>query len=123
MQLPTWTIYGDLASKSNGRRIVRRGRRHISIKSKKALSYSDEFQAQDLEPHVLEGDVAMMADIYYATRRPDLDESLLLDLLQGIAYENDRQVKWKLIRHRIDKEKPRQVVTVVPISTIPESLR
>ena len=35
--------------------------------------------------------------IYYSSRRPDLDESLILDLMQGVIYKNDRQVKQKNI--------------------------
>ncbi len=46
-------IEGEPASKANSRRIVRRGNRIASIKSAKALSYSDDFRAQcpkDLVP-------------------------------------------------------------------------
>jgi Holliday junction resolvase RusA-like endonuclease len=50
--------------------------------------------------------------IYYASRRPDLDESLILDLMQGIIYENDRSVKEKHIFWGLDKENPRAEITV-----------
>ena len=53
--------------------------------------------------------------IFYKTRRPDLDESLILDLLEGLVYENDRQVKMKYIEWGLDKERPR---THIVISTI-----
>jgi len=53
--------------------------------------------------------------IYYKTRRPDLDESLILDLLEGFVYQNDRQVKLKHIVWGLDKENPR---TEIVISTI-----
>jgi Holliday junction resolvase RusA-like endonuclease len=50
--------------------------------------------------------------IYYHSRRPDLDESLILDLMQGIVYENDRQVKEKHITWGLDKEAPRAEICV-----------
>ena len=50
--------------------------------------------------------------IWYRTRRPDLDESVILDCLEGFAYTNDRQVKEKHIYHGLDKEEPRAEITV-----------
>jgi Holliday junction resolvase RusA-like endonuclease len=61
------------------------------------------------------GDVAVHITIYYASRRPDLDESLILDLLQDVAYENDRQVKEKHIYWGLDKENPRCEIKVEKI--------
>jgi hypothetical protein len=37
---------------------------------------------------------------------------LILDLLQGVAYENDRQVKEKHIYWGLDKENPRCEIKV-----------
>jgi hypothetical protein len=83
------------------------------IKSAKALTYSDMFkqQAVPISP-LLEGDLSITMHIYYASRRPDLDESLILDLLQDVVYVNDRQVKEKHIYWHLDKEFPRTVITV-----------
>lgn len=54
--------------------------------------------------------------IWYASRRPDLDESLILDLLQGVTYENDRQVKEKHIYWMgVDKANPRCEIEVSPL--------
>ena len=53
--------------------------------------------------------------IYYKNRRPDLDESVILDCLEGYAYKNDRQVKEKHIYHGLDKKNPRAEITVEPI--------
>jgi Holliday junction resolvase RusA-like endonuclease len=55
----------------------------------------------------MSGDVRVTMKIYYASRRPDLDESLILDLLQDVVYINDRQVKEKHIYWGLDKENPR----------------
>lgn len=65
---------------------------------------------------MLEGDVCVEIKIYYASRRPDLDESLILDLLQDVAYTNDRQVKEKHIYWGLDKENPRCEIKVSALS-------
>jgi Holliday junction resolvase RusA-like endonuclease len=87
------------------------------IKSQKALSYSQAFklQARPLA-ELIEDDVRVTIFIHYASRRPDLDESLILDLLQDVAYLNDRQVKEKHIYWHLDKEDPRAeiIVDVLP---------
>lgn len=106
-------IYGEPASKANSRRVVRFGDLSRLIKSKKALTYSEMFKAQakPISP-LIEGDVSVTIYIYYASRRPDLDESLILDLLQGVLYVNDRQVKEKHIYWGLDKENPRAEIFV-----------
>ena len=114
MQVLSLTIFGEPASKSNSRRLVRFGSMSRLIKSEKALSYSDAFkhQVKSLGYEPLHGDVIVTMTIYYASRRPDLDESLILDLLQGVTYLNDRQVKEKHIHWGLDKENPRCEITV-----------
>lgn len=84
------------------------------IKSAKALTYSDVFKRQVRDMHInpVHGDVRVTMHIWYASRRPDLDESLILDLLQGVAYVNDRQVKEKLIYWHLDPEEPRSEIVV-----------
>jgi Holliday junction resolvase RusA-like endonuclease len=111
-------VTGEPASKANGRRVVRIGGVSRSIKSKKALSYADAFlsQVQPLLP-LMEGELAMTLHIYYASQRPDLDESLILDLLQGILYKNDRQVRERHVYHYIDKLNPRTEIWIRPRAT------
>lgn len=84
------------------------------IKSDKALNYADAFKQQCVgKEQLIEGDVVVTIHIWYASRRPDLDESLILDLLQGVAYANDRQVKEKHIYWMgVDKENPRCLIRV-----------
>ena len=85
------TVLGEPASKANSRRIIKRGGRLMSIKSAKALSYADYFNEQVRPiPVLLEGELRVDMWVHYASQRPDLDESLILDLLQGKAYLNDR---------------------------------
>ena len=58
-------------------------------------------------------DVKVEMIIYYATRRPDLDESLILDCMQDKIYANDRQVKQKkFIYWGLDRENPRTLIRV-----------
>ena len=54
----------------------------------------------------------LFCHIYYASYRPDLDESLIMDCLEGVAYKNDRQIKAKVILHGVDKSRPRIQVRV-----------
>jgi Holliday junction resolvase RusA-like endonuclease len=130
-----FTIYGEPASKANSRREAvnpRTGRRMV-IKSAKALSWQ-EAALQQIPPAArvqLSANVRVDMRIYYASQRPDLDESLILDVLQdqfvkigGLrvvsqrgVYHNDRQVREKHIYHAIDKKNPRTVIQITEIQT------
>lgn len=109
----TFTVLGEPASKANSRKAVMFGKRPAFIKSDKARNYVDAFalQCPKLEKP-FDGDVRVEMVIYYASRRPDLDESLILDCMQGAIYANDRQVKQKLIYWALDKDMPRAVIRV-----------
>jgi len=119
-------ILGEPASKANSRKIVLIRGRPASIKSDKARKYASYFleQCQPLD-ELFETDVKVEMLIYYASRRPDLDESLILDLMQGVIYKNDRQVKQKNIYWGLDRERPRTVIRVSPLESgdIPSYLR
>ena len=85
------------------------------IKSKKALGYSSLFKTQiGCRKQLMDFDLCVAMKIYYKTRRPDLDESLILDLLQDKIYQNDRQVKVKYIEWGLDKENPRAIIVCGP---------
>ena len=87
----------------------------MSIKSAKALSYADYFNEQVRPiPVLLEGELRVDMWVHYASQRPDLDESLILDLLQGKAYLNDRQVRERHVYHYIDKQNPRTSILIRP---------
>lgn len=105
------TVLGEPASKANSRRLVSRGGKPLFIKSAKALSYADAFRLQipTLDPMLI-GELRLDCWIYYASQRPDLDESLILDLLQGKIYANDRQVRERHTYHYIDRQNPRTVI-------------
>ena len=122
----TFTIYGEPASKANSRRLVTIKGRPAFIKSAKAIKYLKLFgeQCPNLDEKI-EADVRVDMIVYYASRRPDLDESVILDAMQGRVYNNDRQVKEKHIWWGLDRENPRTVVRVqvVESSDCPVYLR
>lgn len=145
------TILGEPASKANSREIVMIGRgenrRPMVRKSDKALAYETDALRQ-IPPAArqrLEGPLRMTLRIFYASERPDLDESLILDVLQdrwgkmpdpnkalGMApprvlvqagvYRNDRQVRERHVFHAIDKRNPRAEIVVEPIPVAQEAL-
>lgn len=118
-QAVLFEIAGEPASKANSRRLVHWRGVSRMIKSEKALTYSESFKRQmcGSQHEPLDGDVAVKIHIWYASRRPDLDESLILDLLQGFAYTNDRQVKQKHIYWGLDKDNPHCKIWVWKIQT------
>lgn len=112
-------ILGEPASKANSRRLVRLGGISRLIKSEKALSYSDMFKQQCRQLGTLmTGDLRVTLHIYYASRRPDLDETLILDLMQGLIYENDRQVKERHAYWGLDPENPRAEILIEKIAEV-----
>jgi len=119
LQALSQIIFGEPASKANSRRVVHYGGMSRLIKSKKALSYSDVFR-QQCRPlaTLMTGDLRITLHIFYASRRPDLDESLILDLMQGLIYENDRQVKERHCYWGLDPENPRSEIIVEKISEV-----
>jgi len=126
LQAISQIIFGEPASKANSRKVVRIAGMSRLIKSSKALKYSDTFK-QQCSPlgALMAGDLRVIMKIYYASRRPDLDESLILDLMQGLIYTNDRQVKEKHIYWGLDPENPRTeiIVECIPPVSVKEKPR
>ena len=130
-----FVVLGEPASKANSRQLVHINGKPAFIKSKKARDYSDKFtlQCPQLDP-VMEGDLIVSITIHYATRRPDLDESVILDCMQSIVrrdkktkqvtvlrnniYGNDRQVKEKHIKWALDRINPRAEIRVETIPNV-----
>lgn len=126
-----FTILGEPASKANSRQIVTIGDRPSVIKSKKARDFERDALRQ-IPPAArvgLTGDVWIVIRIWYASNRPDLDESVVLDVLQNRykgkgadrvlvqrgVYVNDRQVKDKRVIHHIDRINPRVEIACGPL--------
>lgn len=122
-----FVVLGEPASKSNSRTLVcRKGGKPRNIKSKKALSYVDNFilQVKSMNlPKIHEGDIIFKCWIYYASYKPDLDESLIMDCLQksGVI-RNDRQIKEKHIYHGIDRKNPHVVIILQKLIDCPVPL-
>jgi Holliday junction resolvase RusA-like endonuclease len=110
------TILGQPYSKANSRRLVNRGGKPMFIKSKEALEYQESALWQlksQVRKKMFESPVAVEMTIYYKSQRPDLDESLILDILEKAGvYKNDRLVREKHIFHGIDKDNPRAEIAI-----------
>jgi len=121
-------IIGEPASKANSRKVIEIAGVSRLAKSAKALAYEKDALRQIPPVHRvrLAGPVRVTMRIFYASERPDLDESLILDVLQdrysGKApnrilvqagvYQNDRQVREKHVYHAIDRKNPRTEIIV-----------
>ena len=105
----SFTIFGEPASKANSRRWTGK----FFIKSEKALNYGKAFKQQCpvLDP-LMDGDLKVTIKIWYASRRPDLDPSLILALMQHCIYVNDRQIKEQHLYWGLDKKNPRSDIMV-----------
>ena len=102
-------VVGEPASKANSRRLVYMGKTPRFIKSKKALQYEKMFLAQvpTLEVPLLEGPLEAEITMWMASRRPDNDPALILDLLQKARiYRNDRQVEIIHSFRGLDRKNP-----------------
>lgn len=136
-------ILGEPASKANSREIgVLKFRdkatgesktRPTVRKSDKALAYEESAlrQVPPVARQRLEGPVRVTLRIWYASERPDLDESVVLDVLQDRwkrpkdgadrvliqrgVYRNDRQVREKHVYWGLDPANPRTEVEVEPL--------
>tara|TARA_Y100001951_G_C11197031_1_gene214894 strand:- start:80 stop:496 length:417 start_codon:yes stop_codon:yes gene_type:complete len=119
-----FVIEGEPASKSNARQLVLIKGRMVPIKSKKALAYKKLFKQQcPTRKEVFTEDLIVCMKIFYKTRRPDLDESLILDLMEGSIYKNDRSIKLKYIEHGLDKESPRTLIVVALLGMREEAIK
>ena len=110
------TIDGEPASKANSRRLVKMGGKFRVIKSQKAIDYTKAFDVQCSTADTLyEEDLAVSIKIFNKSKRPDLDESLILDLLQDKVYKNDRSIKFKYVEWGLDRQYPRILVVLGPL--------
>ena len=103
-------IRGELASKANSRRLVTIGGKPRFIKSAKALAFEQFALMQIPLDHRINmtGAIRMTATIYYGSLRPDLDPSLLMDILQTAGvYKNDRQITQQFLYKKLDRKSPR----------------
>jgi hypothetical protein len=117
-----FVVHGEAASKANSRRSVTAGRggRRMFIKSEKAEGFADAFRRQcPRRWPLISGTLAAHIHLRYASRRPDADESLVLDLMQKICIENDRQVRQRCVTWDIDPAAPLVMVRLFAWPTEP----
>lgn len=127
-----FTILSEPASKANSRKIVSFDGRPSIIKSQKGRDYEKAalLQIPEHAKQMLVGKLRVTLRIFYASERPDLDESIILDVLQAKfkrdkqtkqrelirrgVYLNDRQVREKHVFHCIDRSNPRAEIDIEP---------
>ncbi|MCI0443012.1 hypothetical protein L0152_07320 [bacterium] len=119
-------VYGEPASKANSRIPKLQIRKNDTakgaagttftrfIKSQKAFSYERDFLYQVRRPQKeITENIALICRIYYGSRRSDLDESLIMDLLQKAGViANDRQIRVKVISGFVDPTNPRAEIEI-----------
>lgn len=119
-----YTILGNVPSKSNCYKVIRLGNgsnAKCSLgKQKQLLSYENSFKLQMLnyEYKLIESEFKFVIDVYYNSRRPDLDNSfkVTLDMLQKVGIiKNDNKCIEIQARKLLDKENPRIEFEVIPI--------
>lgn len=100
------------------------------IKSEKARAFEQSalMQIPAAAKQMLTGELSATIRLFYSSERPDLDESVILDVLQAKfegtgkarvlirkgVYLNDRQVREKHIYHAIDRANPRAEIEIAP---------
>ncbi len=114
-------IRGEVASLKNSRRHVPgksgAGRKFaVCLPSEKAERWMKSAREQvPIRSPLLAGPLVMFVRCFYSSERPDLDESAVMDALQGRVYGNDRQIREKHVYHAIDKANPRVEVVIEPM--------
>jgi len=133
-----FTIIGQAFSKANSRKLVNFGKgdnkRMVSVKSDEALAFEESAMRQipPAAKRMWTCPVRVWMKIWYPTNLPDLDESLVLDVLQARytkkdertgnrevtfrgVYVNDRLVREKHIYWGLSPTNPRIEICVEPI--------
>lgn len=106
----TLTILGNLASLKNSRRMVTvRGIPRLIPKPEAVQWEKDAIRQIPADHRVkLTGPIRLTCEVYYQSRRSDLDISLLMDVLERAeVYDNDRQVIQINATKKLDPVNPR----------------
>ena len=119
-----FTIMGNVPSKSNCYKVIKLGRgvnaRCSLGKQKHLKEYERNFKLQmfNYKYDLIEGEFKFIVDVYYNSRRPDLDNSfkVVLDCLQKAELiKNDNKCIEIQARKLLDKEKPRIEFQIIPL--------
>lgn len=112
------TVDGEPTSKANNRRLVTINGKPRFIKSKRGIELAKQWEKEcPVLKEPIKDDIVAYIKLFYTTRRPDLDESLILDLLQGKLIVNDRQVRERHTFWGLDKSRPRSVILLRPMAS------
>lgn len=115
-----FTITGNCPSKSNCYKVIRLGNKCGLGKQKRLYNYEKSFLSQISQYNykIIEGNFKFIIDVFYDSRRPDLDNSLkvVLDCLQKCnAIKNDNKcLEINAFKH-LDKENPRVEFSIVEL--------
>jgi len=115
-----YIIAGNVPSKSNQYKVIKLGNKCSLGKQSQLKSYENSFNLQMLnyKYELIESNFKFIIDVYYDSRRPDLDNSLkvVLDCLQKAqAIKNDNKCLEIIAKKHLDKEKPRIEFEIIPI--------
>jgi len=115
-----YIIAGNVPSKSNQYKVIKLGNKCSLGKQSQLKSYENSFKLQMLNYNyeLIESNFKFIIDVYYDSRRPDLDNSLkvVLDCLQKAqAIKNDNKCLEIIAKKHLDKEKPRIEFEIIPI--------
>jgi len=113
-------ITGNTPSKSNCYKVIRLGNRCGLGKQKKLYDYEKSFlsQMQQYDYEMIDGNFKFIIDVFYDSRRPDLDNSLkvVLDCLQKAkAIKNDNLCLEINAYKHLDKLNPRIEFSIVAL--------
>lgn len=130
----SFTIYGELVSMKNAKRLVNMKGRIMPIKSDAAIAYEKSalMQIPYEAKQNLDCELFICCKCYYTTERKDLDAELLFDVMQSQfeksgkhmickrrgVYANDRQLRVKHLEHFIDSKNPRVEIYIAPRNQI-----
>lgn len=120
MGYKTEVIRGNCPSKSNCYRIIKLGK-HASLgKTAKLKAYEKSFylQCKHYKDLNIESEFRFEIDVYYDSKRPDLDNSLkvILDCLQkNKAIRNDNKCVQIFARKFKDQVNPRVEFKIIPL--------
>lgn len=123
-----YTIIGNVPSKSNCYKVIKLVKRingtsnyRCSLGKQAHLkAYEKSFLSQmlDYKYELIEDEFKFVIDVYYDSRRPDLDNSLkvVLDCLQKAnAIKNDNKCLEIVARKHLDKLNPRIEFSIIPL--------
>ena len=107
-------LFGPIYSKANSRMVGfnPKTKKQVNIKPKKAReavkSFVYQAKSQWCRRNHLEAPIYVKMDIFYQSRRPDLDDSLICDCLEKAGViGNDRFIFHKILTKFLDPKNPR----------------